>query len=48
MGISNNLEELKEDFYVYGMKTDESFEEFITGEDYTGFLVTRKNKKIDL
>ena len=48
MGISNNLEELKEDFYVYGMKMDESFEEFIIGEDYLGFLVTRKNKNINL
>ena len=48
MGISNNLEELKEDFYVYGMKMDESFEEFIIGEDYLGFLVTRKNKNIYL
>lgn len=48
MGISNNLEELKEDFYVYGMKIDESFEEFIIGEDYLGFLVTRKNKNINL
>ena len=48
MGISNNPEELKEDFYVYGMKMDESFEEFIAGEDYLGFLVTRKNKNINL
>ncbi len=48
MGISNNLEELKEDFYVYGMKMDESFEAFIIGEDYLGFLVTRKNKNINL
>ncbi len=48
MGITNNLVELKEDFYVYGMKIDESFEEFITGEDYLGFLVTRKNKNINL
>ena len=44
MGISNNLEELKKDFYVYGLrKEDEIFEEFILGEDYIGFLVTRKN-----
>lgn len=42
MGISNNLEELKEDFLVYGLKSDETFEEFIVGEDYLGFLVTRK------
>ena len=44
IGITNNLEELKEDFYVYGMNVDESFEEFIIGEDYLGFLVTRKIK----
>ena len=44
MGISNNLEELKKDFYVYGLrKEDEIFEEFVLGEDYIGFLVTRKN-----
>ena len=48
MGITNNLEELKEDFYVYGMKYDETFEDFIIGEDYIGFLVTRKNKNIKL
>ena len=48
MGISINLEELKDDFYVYGMKFDESFEDFIVGEDYLGFLVTRKNKNINL
>ena len=48
MGISNNLEELKEDFFVYGMKSDETFEEFVLGEDYLGFLVTRKNKSINL
>ena len=48
MGITNNLEEIQEDFYVYGMKSDESFEEFIIGEDYLGFLVTRKNKNIKL
>lgn len=42
MGISNNLEELKRDFLVYGLRTDKVFEEFIIGEDYLGFLVTRK------
>jgi hypothetical protein len=46
MGISNNLEELKKDFYVYGLKYDETFENFIVGEDYLGFLVTRKIKKL--
>lgn len=48
MGITNNLDELKVDFYVYGMKNDETFEEFILGEDYLGFLITRKNKDISL
>jgi hypothetical protein len=48
MGITNNLDELREDFYVYGMKIDETFEEFIVGEDYIGFLITRKNKNIRL
>jgi hypothetical protein len=43
MGITNNLEELKNDFYVYGLKIDETFESFIVGEDYSGFLITRKN-----
>lgn len=42
MGITNNLVEIQEDFYVYGMKTDETFEDFIVGEDYLGFLITRK------
>ena len=42
MGITNNLEELKKDFHVYGLRNDEVFEPFIIGEDYLGFLVTRK------
>ena len=44
MGITNNLVEIQEDFDVYGMRTDETFEEFIVGEDYIGFLITRKQK----
>ncbi|HAH54649.1 MAG TPA: hypothetical protein DCM02_05020 [Flavobacterium sp.] len=42
MGITNNLEELKKDFYVFGLRNDEEFEPFIVGEDYLGFLVIRK------
>ena len=42
MGITNNLEELKKDFHVYGLRNDEVFEPFIVGEDYLGFLVNRK------
>lgn len=48
MGITNNLEGLKNDFFVYGLTKDEIFEEFIVGEDYLGFLVTRKNKDIKI
>jgi hypothetical protein len=44
MGISNNLDELKTDFHVFGMNHEGVLEEFIVGEDYIGFLVTRKNK----
>ena len=48
MGITNNLEELKEDFYVYGLQSNNTFGLFVPGEDYLGFLVTRKNKQIKL
>lgn len=41
MGVSNNIEELKKDFEVYGLK-NENWEAFIIGEDYQGFLVKRK------
>jgi len=44
MGITNNLVEIQEDFDVYGMKLNDTFEEFIAGEDYIGFLITRKKK----
>jgi hypothetical protein len=46
MGITNNLEELKKDFLVFGLRKDEIFENFIVGEDYLGFLVTRKKHKL--
>jgi hypothetical protein len=48
MDITNNLEELKQDFLVFGMRKDEIFEEFIVGEDYIGFLVTRKDKNFKI
>ena len=45
MGITNNLEEIKSDFDVYGLRTDTNiWEEFIIGEDYEAFLITKKNK----
>ena len=45
IGISNNLGELEKDFKVYGLKIDETFEPFIIGNDYVGFLVKRKIQK---
>ena len=43
MGITNNLVEIKEDFKVFGLTIDENkWEEFIVGEDYEAFLITKK------
>lgn len=43
MGISNNLEEIKEDFEVFGLRVNDNiWEEFISGEDYEAFIVKRK------
>ena len=47
MGITNNLTEIAEDFYVFGLR-DDKWERFIVGEDYEAFLVTRKNKNIKI
>lgn len=47
MGITNNLAEISEDFHVYGLINDK-WENFIIGEDYEAFLVTRKNKVIKI
>ncbi len=45
MGITNDLVEIQKDFHVYGMKQDETFEEFIVGEDCIGFLITKRQKQ---
>jgi len=43
IGITNNLEDIKEDFEVYGLRVDNNvWEEFISGEDYEAFIVKRK------
>ena len=42
MGITNNLEEIKKDFLVFGVKKDLSYELFIIGEDYLAFFIARK------
>jgi hypothetical protein len=47
MGITNNLEEISRDFYVYGLINDK-WERFIVGEDYEAFVVTRKNKNLKI
>jgi hypothetical protein len=41
MGITINLEEIKEDFEVYGL-SDEIWVKFEKGKDYEAFLVKRK------
>jgi hypothetical protein len=45
MGITTNLTEIAADFYVFGLQNNK-WEEFMAGEDYEAFLVTRKNKEI--
>ncbi len=46
MGITNNIEEIKADFDVYGLTVETNvWEEFLAGEDYEAFLITRKNNK---
>ena len=43
MGITNNLEEIKVDFEVFGLRIDNNvWEEFVSGEDYEAFIVKRK------
>lgn len=44
MGITNNLVEICEDFFVFGFTRDEKWEEFVAGEDYEAFLVRKKLK----
>jgi len=46
MGITNNLNEIGEDFIVFGYTKEENWEEFIIGEDYEAFLITKKENKL--
>ena len=48
MGITNNLAEIKEDFDVYAFTLDGNWEEFIVGEDYEAFLITKKDNNFTL
>ena len=45
MGITNNLTEISEDFKVFGYTEKGIWEEFIVGEDYEAFLLTKKSNK---
>jgi len=47
MGLANNLAEISKDFYVFGLRNKE-WEQFLIGEDYEAFFVTRKNRNFDL
>jgi len=42
MGITNNLVEINEDFEVYGFSQSGVWEEFLVGEDYEAFMITKK------
>ena len=46
MGITNNLTEIAEDFIVYGYNAEGNWEEFVVGEDYEAFLITKKHNKL--
>jgi len=45
MGITNNLDEISEDFAIFGYNEDEQWVEFEIGEDYEAFLITKKENK---
>lgn len=48
MGITNNLAEMIEDFDVFAYTLDGKWEEFIIGEDYEAFLITKKDNNFTL
>ena len=41
IGITNNLEEINRNFYVFGL-TNKTWETFITGKDYDAFLIRKE------
>jgi hypothetical protein len=46
MGITNNLAEISEDFIVYGFDSFGNWSEFVIGEDYEAFLLTKKENQL--
>lgn len=45
MGITNNLNEISEDFIIFKYTEDERWVEFEIGEDYEAFLVIKKENR---
>jgi hypothetical protein len=46
MVITNNLAEINEDFQVFGYTEQGIWTEFVIGEDYEAFLITKKDNTI--
>jgi hypothetical protein len=46
MGISTNIQEIKADFNVYGLRLEGLWEEFAIGEDYQAFLISKIENKL--
>ena len=47
MGITNNLVEIQNDFIVFGLTVNDNiWEDFIAGEDYEAFLITKKQNYV--
>lgn len=45
MGITNNLAEISEDFVIFGYDLKGNWVEFVIGEDYEAFLISKKENK---
>jgi hypothetical protein len=43
MGITNNLAEISNDFAIFSFDIEENWVEFLVGEDYEAFLITKKD-----
>jgi hypothetical protein len=46
MGITNNLAEITEDFEVFGFTEEGEWTEFVVGDDYEAFLITKKENNV--
>jgi hypothetical protein len=45
-GITSNLDEISADFAIFGFTKDERWVDFVVGEDYEAFLITKRENKI--